>query len=95
MFGLLFGCEVVLCEIGLLFVGWFVYVVGFMFDDCWLMVVCGVGVGFVVVYNVLFGGVIFVFEVLFGMFELCVLVVVVVIFVIVVIVVWFGFGNEY
>lgn len=92
--GFLFGCEVVFWEMGVLGVGMVVCKLCLLEDEICMLIVCGVGVGLVVVYNVLLVGVLFSFEVMLLLFSWEKMLVVMMILVIVVWMVILGLGDE-
>lgn len=88
------GREVAPREIGSLLAGWLSHYAGLTVEQTRLMVACGAGAGLAAVYNVPFGGAIFVLEVLLRSFELRVVIPALVTSVIAAVVAWLGLGDE-
>jgi H+/Cl- antiporter ClcA len=88
------GREVAPREIGSLIAGWLSRYAGLGIEQTRLMVACGAGAGLAAVYNVPFGGAIFVLEVLFRSFEVRVIIPALVSSVIAAVVAWLGLGDE-
>src|SRR5471030_3432421 len=88
------GREVAPREIGSLLAGWLSHYAGLTVEQSRLMVACGAGAGLAAVYNVPFGGAIFVLEVLLRSFELRVVIPALVTSVIAAVVAWLGLGDE-
>lgn len=88
------GREVAPREIGSLIAGWLSRYAGLSVEQTRLMVACGAGAGLAAVYNVPFGGAIFVLEVLLRSFELRVVIPALVSSVIAAVVAWLGLGDE-
>ena len=88
------GREVAPREVGSLIAGWLSRYAGLSIEQTRLMVACGAGAGLAAVYNVPFGGAIFVLEVLLRSFELRVVIPALVSSVIAAVVAWLGLGDE-
>lgn len=87
------GREVAPREIGSLLAGWLSHYAGLSVEQTRLMVACGAGAGLAAVYNVPFGGAIFVLEVLLRSFEVRVVIPALVTSVIAAVVAWLGLGD--
>jgi H+/Cl- antiporter ClcA len=88
------GRETAPREIGSVFAGWLSHRAGLTPADSRIMVACGAGAGLAAVYNVPFGGAIFVLEVLLGTFSLPALLPALTTSVIAALVAWIGLGDE-
>jgi H+/Cl- antiporter ClcA len=88
------GREVAPREIGAVFATWLSKRTGLTGAERRVMIACGAGAGLAAVYNVPFGGAIFVLEVLLGTFEWSVAIPALTTSAIAAIVAWIGLGDE-
>src|ERR1700712_649408 len=86
--------QIITVALGSLIAGWLSHYAGLTVEQTRLMVACGAGAGLAAVYNVPFGGAIFVLEVLLRSFELRVVIPALVTSVIAAVVAWLGLGDE-
>ncbi|MFM0263521.1 chloride channel protein [Paraburkholderia sediminicola] len=89
------GREVAPREIGSVLAGWLSHRADLSVEQSRIMVACGAGAGLAAVYNVPFGGAVFVLEVLLGTFGWKALVPAVVTSAVAALVAQFGLGNEH
>jgi H+/Cl- antiporter ClcA len=88
------GREVAPREVGAVLARWLSDRAGLTPKSCRIMVACGAGAGLAAVYNVPFGGTLFILEVLLGTSSLSALIPAFATCVIATLVAWIGLGNE-